>query len=192
MKPLLLHGPAKEASRKKLLEIKEKFTQNNVVVFEEGTDLQVILGGVATQSLFSDERLIVLENPHEDVILNLSLIAYCLSLAIWFDHEVNVKKFPGFEVMFFPEGKEVSIFPFLDLLAAKDKKAFLELQKLKDGGFDIYYFLTMTFYLLRNLVATPKRAPDFVRTKLQRQRKNFTEAKITQLYKDLLEIDFNN
>ena len=97
---------------------------------------------------------------------------------------------PGFEVMFFPEGKEVSIFPFLDLLAAKDKKAFLELQKLKDGGFDIYYFLTMTFYLLRNLVATPKRAPDFVRTKLQRQRKNFTEAKITQLYKDLLEIDF--
>ena len=79
MKPLLLHGPAKEASRKKLLEIKEKFTQNNVVVFEEGTDLQVILGGVATQSLFSDERLIVLENPHEDVILNLSLIAYCLS-----------------------------------------------------------------------------------------------------------------
>ena len=40
------------------------------------------------------------------------------------------------------------------------------------------------------MVATPKRAPDFVRTKLQRQRKNFTEAKITQLYKDLLEIDF--
>ena len=94
------------------------------------------------------------------------------------------------QILFFPEGKEVSVFPLLDHLANGDKKAFLEIKKLKNGGFDIFYIITMVFYLLRNLVSTPKTAPQFVKDKLVRQRKNFSLERLTNLYKEILEIDF--
>ncbi len=69
-------------------------------------------------------------------------------------------------------------------------RAFLEMDKLKKGGFDIFYLLTMSYYLLRNLVTTPKNVPQFVKDKLQRQRKNFDLGQITNNYKSLIEIEF--
>ncbi len=188
MKPLLLHGPAKSASRKKLIELKQKFDSESVMVYEEGTDLRIIKTALSSQSLFFDQQLIILENPPEE--FKLSTVNSELSIVLWFDHEVDTKKWPGFEALFFPEAKEATIFPFLDLLAAKDSKAYLELDKLKKAGFDIYYFLTMVFYLLRSLAVTPKKAPDFVRRKLIRQREEFKKEKIVFLYKEMLEIDF--
>lgn len=197
MKLQLLHGPAKVASRKKLIELKQKFETNSVVVYEEGANLQTIIDSLITPSLFSDQQLIILENPPEEFVVEPSLIADNLSLIFWFDHEIlekkpiikSTKQLQG-EVFFYPEAKEVSVFPFLDYLAQKDQKAYLEIEKLKKGGFDIQYFITMVFYLLRNLALTPKNAPHFVRDKLERQRKNFDLTKITNLYKEILEIDF--
>lgn len=193
---LLLHGPAISSSRKKLLEIRQKFDVNNVVVYESGSDLQMILGNLATLSIFSDQQLIILENPPEDFI-NYPLDPKPYTLILWFDHEVGEKKLitewvlqhKG-QVSFFPENKEVSVFPFLDYLVDKDKKAFLEMQKLKDANFDIHYLLTMVFYLLRNLVTIPVNAPDFVKKKLAKQKAMFNMESIIALYKDLLEMDF--
>lgn len=185
----LLHGSAINASRKKLQDLKSKFNPDNVVVFEEGISVQIILGSLLTPSLFPDQQLIVLENPSAD-LLNCNLSAVVCTLILWFDHEVDTKKWPGFEPLFFPEAREISVFPFLDYLAAKDQKAFLEMEKLKQAGFDIHYCLTMAFYLLRNLVSAPKNAPDFVKKKLARQRIKFGSEDIKSLYKDLLEIDF--
>ncbi len=187
---LLLHGPAKNASRKKLLEIKQKFDQNNVIVYEEGVDLQTILGGLSTGSLFQEQQLIILENPAEDFAFDSSYINLHSSLVLWFDHEVDVKKWSGFEPLFFPESREISVFPFLDLLADGKAQAFLEIEKLKNTGFDVHYLITMIFYLLRNLVATPPNAPDFVKRKLIKQRIRFDIGGIKSLYKDILEIDF--
>ena len=197
MKLQLLHGPAKTASRKKLIELKQEFDQNNVVVFEEGLIIQTILGSLSTNSLFSDPQLVILENPPEDLNVELSIVNSELSIVLWFDHELNlkkpimdwVKKNKG-EIAFFPEAREVSVFPFLDYLAAKDNKAFSELNKLKSAGFEMQYFITMVFYLLRNLAATPKNAPQFVKDKLQRQRKHFSLEKLTDLYREVIEIDF--
>lgn len=189
MMQLLLHGPATNASRIKLQELRSKFHSDNVVVFEKGEELGTILTNLQSTSLFDGERLVIVENSSDDLS---SLIpdSSSLKLILWFDHEVDIKKWPGVEALFFPEVKEASVFPFLDLLAGRDPKAWLELQKLKNAGFDIYYFLTMVFYLLRSLAVTPKKAPDFVRKKLDRQRANFPEEKIINLYKDMLEIDF--
>ncbi len=195
-KAVLLHGPARVASRSKLLDLKQKFDPNNVVVFEEGATNKDIIDNLMSNSLFADERLVILENPDENFVLDSSLHTSHLSLILWFDHEVSekkpvmewVKKSQG-QVFYFPEAKEVSVFPFLDFLANEDKRAFLELQKLKNAGFDIYYFITMVFYLLRNLAATPKNAPNFVKQKLERQRKNFNLERTTKLYKDTLETD---
>ncbi len=196
MKLLLLHGNAKIASRKKLIDQKLKFDPNNVVIFEEGADLQTILGSISTPSLFSDERLIILENSSEDFADYLLPATDC-QLIFWFDHEVSskkkvldwVKKIKG-EIIFFPEEREVSVFPFLDYLASQDKRAYLELQKLKNSNFDIQYFITMVFYLLRNLAVTPKTAPQFVKDKLNRQRRDFDRSRITNLYKEVIDLDF--
>lgn len=171
--------------------MRSKFPPDNVMVFEKGEDISIILTNLQSQSLFDRERLVILENPLEDLTFDSS---DSLTLILWFDHEIAEKK-PVFEwvkkskgeILFFPASKETSIFPLLDYLAAGDKKAFLEIEKSK---FDIHYIITMVFYLLRNLTATPKNAPLFVRQKLERQRKNFSLDKLKKLYQDILEIDF--
>lgn len=195
MKVVLLHGPATNSSRKRLIEIKQKFDQNNIVVFEERSNIDQIIGNLITTSLFPDEKLFILENPQEDFTCTLYPVPY--TLVFWFDHTITekkpimewVKKSKG-EILFFPESREVSVFLFLDYLAAKDMKAFLEIKKLKQGNFDVFYLITMTFYLLRNLVVTPKNAPEFVRQKLEKQRRNFDLEKIPKLYKEILDLDF--
>lgn len=168
------------------------------MVFEKDEDADTILTNLQSVSLFDGERLVILENPSEDFVIDLSIASYSqLSIVLWFDKELSskksvlewVRKASG-EIYLFEESKEVSVFPFLDFLAAKDKRAFLELNKLKEAGFDAIYLITMIFYLLRSLVVTPKNAPQFVKDKLTRQRENFSLEKITNLYKEILEIDF--
>lgn len=195
MKLLLLHGPAINSSRTKLISIKKGFDPQDVVVFEEGFDVSQALGSLTTLPLLSNERLIILENPPED-FTNYTLSPIPSTLILWFDHEVSEKK-PTLEwvkkngqILYFPEAREVSVFPFLDYLVTADKKAFLEMEKLIRSGFDIHYLITMVFYLLRNLISTPKKAPEFVKKKLAKQRARLNLADIKNLYKDILEIDF--
>ncbi|GEM_PF-2030451 len=202
MKLHLLHGPGKAGSRKKLIEIKHKFDPNNIVVFEEGSSSKDIADNLVSTSLFSDERLVVLENSPED-FTNYQLPASRgepttnYQLILWFDHEVSekkpilawVKKNNG-QILYFPESKEISVFPFLDYLGNRDKRAFLEMDNLKKAGYDSQYLITMIFYLLRNLVYTPKTAKDFVKNKNSKMRANFSQEELINLYKFVLEIDF--
>lgn len=193
---LLLHGPAISSSRERLQELKKKFDPDNIVVFDSEAHSGQVIASLMTVPMFSEERLIIWENPPEDFTSHTPYpISY--TLILWFDHEIDIKKWLGFKIEFFSEVKEVSVFTFLDLLAFGDKRAFLEMEKLKKAGlsggrqgFDIFYFLTMVYYLLRSLAVTPKAAKPFLRDKLQRQRKNFSPEKITSLYKDMLEIEF--
>ncbi len=198
MKVVLLHGSAQISSRSKLLELKKDFDISDIVTFSEGSNLQDILGTISTPSLLSTNQLIILENPPED--LDLPLANDNLSLVLWFDHEVSVKK-PILEtvkknkgeLLFFPAEKEASIFPFLDLLGSRDKKAFIELAKLQkthEKFSDMQYLLTMIFYLLRSLLITPTNAAPFVRQKLDKQRKNFSKEELENLYRATLETDF--
>lgn len=189
MKQLLLHGPAIVSSRKKLSEIKKKFEQDNIIVFEQGTDTGQILTNLQSGSLFGGERLVILENCPED-FTPLTHTTNPLTLIFWFDHEIDTKKYPNTEILFFPEGKEISVFPFLDYLGNKSNNAFLELDKLKKVGFASQYIITMILYLLRNLVATPKGAKDFVKNKNARMRKNFSESELINTYQFVLNTDF--
>ncbi|MDD5415513.1 MAG: hypothetical protein PHE48_00735 [Candidatus Daviesbacteria bacterium] len=190
MKLLVLHGPAIEASRRKLGELRKKFDPDNVVVFDAQASSGQVIANLMTVPMFSEERLIIWENPidvFEPPTTNYQLPT---TLILWFDHIIDTKKWPGFEYLFFPESKEISVFPFLDYLAAHDKKAFLEVEKLKKANFDVHYLITMVFYLLRNLVVTPKTAPPFVKQKLAKQRSNFSKERLINLYRDILEIEF--
>lgn len=194
MKVVALHGPAISASRKKLTEIKQKFDTNDVVTFEKGSEISDILASLQTVSMFEENRLVVLENPPEDFTFE-SLTNYdSLNLVIWYDHEIkNIPKSAevlSAQILFFPETREISVFPFLDKLGMKEKQAFVEMNKLKQAGYDTQYLITMIFYLLRNLVATPKTSKDFVRNKNERMRRNFSPEELINLYKFVLETDF--
>ncbi|MBI2335067.1 hypothetical protein HYU96_04715 [Candidatus Daviesbacteria bacterium] len=184
MKTVLLHGPGITSSRQKLSEIRKKFNPEEVIIFEEGSEIKDILTNLQSQSLFGGERLIVVENPPEDFSFDSS----DLTLVLWFDHEIDTKHFKG-DIFFFPEAKEISVFPLLDFLGQRDKKAYLELDKLKQN-YDSQYLITMILYLLRNLVATPKMAKDFVRRKNEKMRKNFSTDELVNLYQFVLTTDF--
>lgn len=195
MKVVLLHGPAIEASRKKLLEIKQKFNYEETVIFDSTNSPGEVLTNLQSESLFGGERLIIWENPPDDLpagrqVFSPLIYLNSLTLILWFDHEIDPKKWPDTEVYFFPEAKEISVFPFLDYLGNKDIKAFLEMEKLKKSGFDLQYLITMILYLLRNLVATPKGAKDFVKTKFARMRKNFSGEQLINIYQFVLSTDF--
>lgn len=190
----LLHGPAVTSSRKKLTELKKQFDSNNTVVFEQGTSLEIIKNNLSATSLFSDNRLVILENPPEDFNYELSTIC---ELVLWFDHEVSEKK-PLMawvrsnkgQITFFKEEKEVSVFPFLDCLGNKDKHAYLKLDQLRGENLESQYIITMIFYLLRSLTVIRKNAPQFVRQKLLKQKKNFSDKDLINLYRFVLETDF--
>lgn len=189
MKAVALHGPAISASRKKLVEIKQKFDTNDVVTFEKGSEISDILASLQTVSMFEENRLVILENPPDDFALDYTLYPVSCTLVFWYDHEI--KKIPkSVQILFFPEAKEISVFPFLDKLGNKERSAFLEMDKLKKAGYDGQYLITMVFYLLRNLVATPKIAKEFVKNKNVKMRKNFSSEELVNLYKFVLELDF--
>ncbi len=199
MKLVLLHGPAVNSSRLKLNQLKKTYPEDSITEFPEGSSIQDILGSLQTLPMFAEERVIVLENPFEDLTLDSLALSKIegLTLLIWVDHEISekkeilksVQKLNG-QILNFPEGKEVSVFPFLDLLGSKDKKAFLELDRLKKSGFDNQYLITMCFYMLRSLINPNKNAPDFVKRKIDRQRQNFSDQEIKNLYKSIIELDY--
>ncbi len=191
MKAVLLHGPGISNSRKKLIDLKQKFDLNDVVTFEEGASSADILASLQTVSMFSQDRLIIVENPSDDLFLNFSPLTSHLSLLLWYDHEIDPKNWPGFEVYFFPEEKEASMFPLLDSLGNRDKKAYVELEKRnRTSPNDTQYIFTMVFYLLRSFNYLPAKSPEFVRQKIARQKRNFTNKQIIDLYKLILESDF--
>ncbi|MBI4036468.1 hypothetical protein HY386_01145 [Candidatus Daviesbacteria bacterium] len=190
MKLLLLHGLAIASSRKKLTDIKQSFTPDNVVTFEKGAEQQEVLANLQSLSLFAGERLVVWENPPESFQLAVFYSQLPVTLALWFDHEVDTKNWKDAQTLFFPEAKEISVFPFLDHLGNKESSAFSELDKLKRGGFDSQYIITMIFYLLRNLVATPKSAKAFVKSKNERMKANFSLEELVKLYRSVLDLDF--
>lgn len=195
MKLHLLHGPGKVTSRNKLLELKSKFT-GEVVVFEKGEDINKVMDSIATLPLLTTSRMIIWENPAEDIKLDVKKLADDLTLVLWFDHEVSqnkqllksVKEGDG-TILLFPEQKEVSVFPFLDELGSRNKQAFLKLDKLKDDQKDTQYLITMVFYLLRSL-ANPPTTPPFVAQKVKKQQANFTDQELVDLYKFVIKTDF--
>ncbi|MDO8618497.1 MAG: hypothetical protein Q7R49_00970 [Candidatus Daviesbacteria bacterium] len=198
MKLLLLHGPATRASREKLLTIKQKFDETSVQIFDLSVTATQIANVTASISLLDEHRLIILENPEE--LPGQMNSDEALTLALWFDQELPEKnkilqfvKDNSGEIFYFPPEKELTIFPFLDLLASRSPQAFAEISKLQkthEKFSDNQYLITMIFYLLRSLVVTPKTAPSFVKQKLEKQRKNFDSKDLVSLYGFVLETDY--
>lgn len=192
MKLILVHGNFQDALLKKVSEIKKGFDSLSI---SEISGIQTF--SFSSPSLFSQKRLIVLENPDIKMVEQ-SVAQNDPDLTILIKFSKNLEKTSPVlkkvlevkgEILSFDETSETSIFPFLDMLGNKNPRSFIEFEKNYNemGG---QYLLTMLAYFLRRMVQKPKLGSDFMRQKIESQKKNFSLKKITNLYRDIIETDF--
>lgn len=178
---ILLHGPAISASRAHLSRVRANFSIDDVLVLEKDVTSGELTLALSNTSLFSQERLMIIENPADD--FTLTSVPDDITLVVWLDHEASetkpivksIRALKG-QVINYPESKEASIFPLLDLLAAHSNQAYTELIKIRQSGLGLQYIIVMVLYLLRK--------------ELKTQRRHFSKEQIIYFYKQVLEIDF--
>lgn len=192
MKLILIHGSLQTAVLNKLSQIKKDF---DALAITEVSDANFNFS--SSSGLFSDKRLIILENPDlktiEKVLIetdpDLTVVAK-FSKTLEKSSPI-LKKLTGSdaEIITFDETNQISIFPWLDMLGTKNKNSLKEFEK-NYSEFGGQYLLIMLSYFLRRMIQKPKSSSDFMRQKIESQKKNFPIETIKSLYKEIIETDF--
>lgn len=194
---ILIHGNALVSISQKISQLKKGY--NPLSVSELSVKSlgwgQVILD-LSNSSLFDEKRLVILEqidvsseiddlpdSPNLTVVLKFTKSLPSTSKIL---KSAILKKA---QIILLSERDEVAIFPFLDGLAEKKTNVLQDLDEIlvEAGG---QYLLTMIFYMFRRLIVSPKSLPPFVFKKIENQKRNFPQDKITYFYKRGLETDF--
>lgn len=193
MKLILIHGSLQDLVLKKLSAVKQDFSPLSV------TEISQIGPGfsLASPDLFSEKRLIILENPDiKTVEKAVGETDPDLTVVVKFSKSLEksspvLKKLVEVkaEIFEFNEQNQSSIFPFLDMLGTKNKNSLWEFEK-NYSGFGGQYLLTMLAYFLRRMIQKPKSGSDFMKRKIESQKRNFPVEKIKLLYKEIIETDF--
>lgn len=192
MKLILLHGSLQEAVLNKVSAIKKEFDPLSI------TEISEVGAGFSLSSpgLFSSKRLVIFENP-DIKIVEKTVLETDPDLTILVKFNKSLEKSSPIlkkvlenrgETVVFDENNQTSIFPFLDMLGTK-KPAFKEFEK-NYSEFGGQYILTMLAYFLRRMVAKPKTGSDFMRQKIEFQKKNFSPDRIKKLYRAILDTDY--
>ncbi len=193
MKLILVHGNFQDALLKKVAQIKREFDS---LAITEISDVDPGFN-LSSPNLFSEKRLIILENPDIKIVEKVIeekdpdltiLIKFSKSLEKSSAILKEVAQVGG-EVLTFDESTQNNIFPFLDLLGSKSKNTFKEFEK-NYSEFGGQYLITMLAYFLRRMIQKPKSSSDFMRQKIEYQKRNFPIKKIELLYKEIIETDF--
>lgn len=193
----IFHGNGLTAISKAVTNLKTRFdsmsqTQINGknTAFEEA---KILIG---TADLFSDARLIILDNFPESTDVSELKVDSDTTVVFRFNKKIAATatflksaKQINAQIQEFSEADEVSIFPFLDTLGEKRPIAMAQFEKVY-AEFGGQYILTMLYYFYRRMLAHPKKMPAFATQKLERQKQNFPLPKIKELYKHTLETDF--
>ena len=197
MKLIVLHGNGQVALSKRLSLIKSEFDELEISLFDgRQIDFAQALIEILTPQLFSEKRLVIFENFDEKIDLEKLGQDDSLTLVFRFNKGLSANskflsqaKALKAEIILQNESDEVSIFPFLDRIVQKDKSALRDLDKLIDerGG---QYLITMFGFMLRRLIVIPSNLPTFILTKAKSNQKNFSQAKVKELYLKLIETDF--
>lgn len=192
----LIHGNAVIAIANRVNSFKKDFDALSVSEFNgKSLNLSQVLPNVTTGGLFSEEKLVILEDFETDLELDRLPSGEDITLILKFNKPLSANskliksaQLKKINIINLTEKDETSIFPFLDGLSEKNKLVVKDLDNLINemGG---QYLLTMIFYMLRRLVVTPKNLPPFILKKIENQKKNFPSKKVAELYKQALETD---
>lgn len=198
MRLIILHGNGLVGTLNRVSQIKKTFDKLSVTELDfKQTHLKSLLLDLLTPQLFSDKRLVVVNNIDNEFDLeelpqhdqNLTIILRFTKALTSNNKILKNARLIKAEVILISEQEEVSVFPFLDKLAEKKVEAIIDFEKLYKN-FGGQYLLTMFFYMLRRFILIPKNLPPFVLKKLEIQRRNFNEQVIKELYKQALETDY--
>lgn len=194
---LIYHGNGLTAISRAVSDLKARFEAMSITEMNGKTssfgEVKMVIG---TGGLFADSRLIVVDNISESTDLSTLTADDATTVVFRFNKKVaatttflKTAKEIKAKIQEFSEADEISIFPFLDMLGEKRVSAFAEFEKVyaEYGG---QYIFTMMYYFFRRMIVKPKTSSSFALQKLEKQKKNFPLEKIKQLYKDVLETDF--
>ena len=191
----LFHGENQPALRDALLELKKGYDE---AVFWE-KEPEELSSYLLSPSFFAKRELVIIEDPDlSDLTKLVGLIKKGgKDVALTFSDKVPRGKLPkdeGLKIRYFREEIPKNVFPFLDALAAKDKKsAFAQAHRLLRAGEDSHFLLTMVVWQMRNLAKVKGKATKglhpYVLGKLKRLERNFTEAELSHAFSLLLKED---
>jgi len=202
---LIFHGENIVASRQKLIDKLKRFQGETIRLEGEKINLTQLKQALETQSLFGQEKLVVVENlfsrptsKAKENFLHYIKENKPPNLVVWerktIDGRVLVSfKFAQIEKFVVP----AIIFKFLDSLSPQNKKnsLFLMHQCLKkDAPEMVFYMLSRQ---IRNLIIAAdlgekglERMAPWQKGKFIRQAKNFSLQQLLNFYKKLSEIDW--
>lgn len=191
MKIILVHGNLPEAVFNKVDSIKTGYDPLSVTEVDAGSEIDL-----SSTSLFSEKRLVIFDNPDIKLIEKLAgdnstELTVLLRYAKLLEKSSPIIKKAGeikAEIFSFEEKNQNTVFPFLDFLGNLNAKAYAEMEKnYKESGGQ--YLITMLAYFLRRMILN-KTSSDYMRSKIEQQKRNFSKEKIMDLYKELIETDF--
>lgn len=192
----LIHGNAVIAIANKVNSFKKGFDPLSISEFNgKSLNLSQVLPSVATGGLFSEKKLVILEDFETELDIQRLPNEEDITLILKFNKSlpassklIKAAQSKGINILNLTEKDEASIFPFLDGLSEKNKRVVKDLDNLivEMGG---QYLLTMIVYMLRRLIVTPKNLSPFILKKVENQKKNFPLEKVIELYKEVLETD---
>jgi DNA polymerase III delta subunit len=194
---ILFHGNGLTAISRAVSQFRSKFDSLAISDFNgKNQSFEQVLMALGTIDLFSNARLVILENFSEKTDLSLIQTDDKTTVLIRSQKALGAAsillksaKSIGAQIQEFSEADEISIFPFLDLLGDKKQLAYVQLEKVY-VEYGSQYILTMLYYFYRRMLVIPKKTPSFALQKLERQKQNFPKEIIQQLYQFTLEIDF--
>lgn len=197
MKIILIYGLGLKSALDQISKIKKDFDPLSIIELEwKNLSPKQSLVEMLTPSLFSEKRLVILEEPDDKLVLDSLPSDPNLTLVVKISKNLSVSslllqqaKKNNAQIIQTSEEKEVLVFPFLDSLAERNPSALAQQEKLllEYGG---QYIMTMLFYLLRRPILPSKNTSSFITQKNLKQRQNFPLDKIKNFYREILETDF--
>lgn len=200
----IFHGENQPALRDALLELKKRYDE--AVFWEKDPEeLSMYLASptlLSQKGLPADRReLVIIEDPSLTELPNLMELIKTggKDVALVFSDKIPLGVLPKdtkVRTIYFREEIPKNVFPFLDALAAKDrKKAFVQAHRLLRAGEDIHFLLTMIVWQMRSLAMVKGKATKglhpYVLGKLRRLEGNFTEGELSEAFSLLLKEELN-
>lgn len=204
---IILHGENIVASRKYLTDLIEKFRSREAIRFE-GKELTLVelKQAAESQSLFGQERLILIENllssrpsKRQEELLTYLKSENPKNLVLWEGKKIDGRKLISFSKASAKEFKLTPIiFKFLDSLGPNNARFslnFLHQTFNQDGPEMVCWMLArqVRFLIMASDLGEkglPKSLAGWQKAKLVRQAKKFSLEKLLWFYRKLLEIEW--
>lgn len=183
----LIHGDNVVASRRKMEEIISSFTGEVVKFDGKNIDKNILNQALSSDGLFSDKRLIVVE---ENILENFTTghdIVFWVGKTVTASQIKNLKDITNFEFKL-----PTTIFRLMDSLRTNNGKQLLEIYKQTLNDADAEFIFIMIVRQFRMMFNPSEIKQEWQAAKVRVQAKSFGERKLKEIYRQLLEIDWKN